>query len=98
MTGTRLLIKNGNIILDDFKLNENIPLTQCLDDLKEDMLQVEYPGGYILDIGWRPSFNSNGQFYVVLIKDYDWEHTIYHGTAKNIDNLKKRISEASELL
>ena len=47
-----------NHISDDFK------------HLSEDMLQIEYPGGYILDLGWYGS--SNG-YIIYIIKDKNWE-------------------------
>lgn len=64
------------------------------DELKEDMLQVEYPGGYLLDVGWRPSFNLNGNFYICLIKDFDWDTPIYNGSAKDIVSLLFEINQA----
>jgi hypothetical protein len=86
--------KKGNVVFNDFPLKEDIPIIDQLDDLKEDMIQVEFPGGYILDIGWKPSFNINGKFYIYLIKDYDWESPIYKSSAKNIANLKEKINKA----
>ena len=52
--------KTGKInhISDDFK------------HLSEDMLQIEYPGGYILDLGWYGS--SNG-YIIHIIKNKNWE-------------------------
>ena len=52
--------KTGKInhIIGDFK------------HLSEDMLQIEYPGGYILDLGWYGS--SNG-YIIHIIKNKNWE-------------------------
>lgn len=69
-----------------------------LEDLKEDMLQVEFPGGFLLDIGWRPSFNIRGSFFVSLIKDYDWGAPIFSDSASNIEVLKLKVSEAIRLV
>lgn len=62
------------------------------------MLQVEFPGGFLLDIGWRPSFNIRGSFFVSLIKDYDWGVPIFSDSASNIEVLKLKVSEAIRLV
>ena len=85
--------KKGNVIFNDFSLKQSIPLNEQRDELKEDMLQVEYPGGYLLDVGWRPSFNLNGNFYICLIKDFDWDTPIYNGSAKDIVSLLFEINQ-----
>lgn len=86
--------KKGNVVFNDFYLKQSIPLNEQRDELKEDMLQVEYPGGYLLDVGWRPSFDINGKFYICLIKDFDWDIPIYNGSAKDIVSLLFEINQA----
>ncbi|QDY40902.1 hypothetical protein [Candidatus Pantoea soli] len=90
--------KGGIVTLDDFHIDEKQPLENFLEVLKKDMLQVEFPGGFLLDIGWRPSFNIQGGFYVSLIKDYDWGAPMFSDSASNIELLKLKISEAINLL
>ncbi|WMW03916.1 hypothetical protein [Pseudomonas entomophila] len=89
--------KAGNITFNDFNIEESQPIESHIDDLKEDMLQVEFPGNLILDVGWRPSFSIKGKFHVMLIKNHDWENPVYHGTAKNIESLKAQITKAIQL-
>ncbi|WP_312215350.1 hypothetical protein [Pantoea vagans] len=98
MINMDLVSKGGVITFDDFHIDEKQPLRGFIDDLKEDMLQVEFPGGFILDVGWRPSFNINGKFFVSLIKDYDWEAPVFSDSAGNIEVLKSKISEAIKLV
>ncbi|MBB2403458.1 MULTISPECIES: hypothetical protein [unclassified Escherichia] len=86
--------KKGNVVFNDVSLKQSIPLNEQRDELKEDMLQVEYPGGYLLDVGWRPSFDINGKFYICLIKDFDWDIPIYNGSAKDIVSLLFEINQA----
>ncbi|MFJ4344022.1 hypothetical protein [Pseudomonas sp. NPDC089401] len=62
------------------------------------MLQVEYPDGHILDIGWRPSFDASGKLHIVLVKDHDWEHPAFQGSATNLDTLKEALSQALQSL
>lgn len=87
-------IKKGEIVFNELSLEKDISLDKQQDSLKEDMLQVEFPGGYILDVGWRPSFDINGRFYIYLIKDFDWEDPIYSGNAGDIDSLVFEINQA----
>ncbi|PIT61225.1 hypothetical protein [Snodgrassella alvi] len=89
-----LLNKKGKIVFNEFSLNKNIPLQMQLDSLKEDMMQIKYPNGYILDIGWRPSFNINGHFYIYLIKDFNWEKPIYSNCTNDINTLEYQINQA----
>ena len=90
--------KGGIVTFDDFHIVEKQPLENFLEDLKEDMLQVEFPGGFILDIGWRPSFDIQGNFFVSLIKDYNWEAPTFSDSASNIEVLKLKVSEAIRLV
>ncbi len=86
--------KNGVIIFNDFSIRDDIPLDNQLDELKEDMLQVEFPNGYLLDIGWRPSFEIDGQFKLALIKDFNWENPVYLDSASNVIELEEKIQLA----
>ena len=80
--------KNGKIIFisDDFK------------NSSEDMLLVEYPGNYILDLGWYGS--SNG-YIMYIIKNEDWEnpvkkvHTGYYYLKEILENAVDYILKIS---
>jgi len=87
-------VKKGEIVFNEFSLKKDIPLGKQLDELREDMLQVEFPDGYVLDVGWRPSFDVNGKFYIYLIKDFDWEEPVYSGDAEDIDSLELKVNQA----
>lgn len=91
-------LKKGEIVFNEFSLKKGVPLVEQQDSLQEDMLQVEFPNGYILDIGWRPSFDINGKFYIYLIKDFDWEDPVYSGSAINIEYLEFEINQAMDKL
>ncbi|MET4861622.1 hypothetical protein [Morganella morganii] len=86
--------KNGTVVFDDFNISENTSLSEQLDELKEDMLQIYFPNGYVLDVGWRPSFEINGQFKLLLIKDYNWECPVYADSLSSVSELKKSIEIA----
>ncbi len=43
-----------------------------LDDTrKEDMLQVEYPNGFLLDMGWYQN-----RYIISIIQNFDWAHPV----------------------
>lgn len=86
--------KKGEIVFNELSLKDNTSLNDQLDNLKEDMLQVEFPDGYILDVGWKPSFDINGKFHVYLIKDFDWGDPVYFGIANDISSLLGGINKA----
>ena len=86
--------QEGKVLFDDFLIDPSSSLLDQLDSLKEDMLQIEIKGEYILDIGWRPSFNPDGEFKIALIRNYDWVNPVYFGEAKSIDSLEEQIKLA----
>lgn len=94
MIDVDFLNKNGTVVFDDFNISENTSLSEQLDELKEDMLQIYFPNGYVLDVGWRPSFEINGQFKLLLIKDYNWECPVYADSLSSVSELKKSIEIA----
>ena len=38
---------------------------------KEDMLQVEYPNGFLLDMGWYQD-----RYIIFVIHNFDWSHPV----------------------
>lgn len=91
-------LSGGVVTFNEFPIDQGQALENHINDLKEDMLQVEFPEGYILDVGWRPSFEIDGKFHIVLIKDLDWTSPMYSETAENVIKLKDKIIKALEVL
>ncbi len=60
------------------------------------MLQVEFPLNYVLDVSWRPSFQVDGKFYVVIIKDSAWDKPLFLATSENVSELIEKIYLAME--
>ena len=75
--------KSGIIAYDYFDIVDPlVPYEQQLPSLDEDMLQVEYPHNYVLDIGWYHGIN--GSFVVRIIKDCDWDEPILRKETRNL--------------
>ena len=86
-------IKNGIVTYDDISfLTEDVNPQEQIDYLKEDMLQIAFPKNLLLDVGWRPSLNKNGAFYVALIKGSDWDNPIAQTRVFDIVSVKKALS------
>ena len=73
----------------DYKTGKIVYISDDFKYPSEDMLCVEYSGGYILDLGWYGS--SNG-YVVYIIKDENWEipvkriHTSYWYLKEILEN------------
>ena len=78
---------HGKITYDEFSSLQNLSAEHQLQNLKEDMLQVEYPNDFLLDVGWYPSFDTEGCFQVKIIKDFDWDFPILSLTSKSIESI-----------
>lgn len=70
------------------------------EDIDEDLLQIEYKNGYIVDVGYYGSF-GNGKIKkprVYVIKDADWENPVYtRETELNKQQLIEAIIQAIEI-
>ncbi len=80
---------------DDFGINPDIPLFMQLDTLKEDLIQVEYDSGHMLDIGWYPEFKASGCFKIYVTKS---DEIIYEKSTRNIKKLKQLTEEAVRII
>ena len=88
------LFKNSpfKITFNDLIIDENKDIFEQLDFLKEDLFQAEYKDE-ILDIGWYPSFNINGNFVISVIKDFDWENPVFKKEVREIEEFLRCIKE-----
>ena len=72
---------------------ERTPVEQT-DRLKEDLAQVSYGQGFVLDLGWYPSFEEDGHFVVVVIRDQDWESPVFSEKCREWPELKATVQRA----
>ncbi len=40
----------------------------------EDLMQIELPHHYLIDVGWYGGFSAHGTLRVVAVHQHDWEH------------------------
>ena len=56
---------------------------------KEDMLQVEYPNGFLLDMGWYQD-----RYIISIIQNFDWTHPVQQYETAERNQLPKLLTEA----
>jgi hypothetical protein len=84
---------SGRVVLDDCEISIDKPLKEQLDFLKEDLFQIEYSEGYIIDVGWYPSFEAEGNFRIVVVSEYNWEKPLYMKKCKELETLTLYMKE-----
>lgn len=77
----------GQVTFYDLNLRCDLPLEQQLSELKEDLLQVDYLGRYLIDVGWYPEFSADGCFRVMVIEGHDWAKPVGEATCKTLPDL-----------
>ena len=56
---------------------------------KEDMLQVEYPNGFLLDMGWYQD-----RYIIFVIHNFDWSHPVQQYETSETNQLPALLTEA----
>lgn len=82
----------------DLLFDEDSSLADIIDDLKEDLIQIEYDDGYIIDVGWYPEFDPMGNFKLVLIKDYDWENALFYTEFNTVEALNSNLRQCIQMV
>ena len=60
---------------------------------KEDMLQVEYPNCFLLDMGWYQD-----RYIISVIHNFDWVHPVQQYKTAERNQLPKLLTEAVRLV
>ncbi|AWH88263.1 hypothetical protein [Limnobaculum parvum] len=98
--GVSIKVKNSVSIYNQIaSLNLDQSFSAIIDYLDEDLLQIEFNNGNIVDIGWYPSFDEQGAFIIHTISDNNWDQPHAKFTTRNstdlITLLKQSITMAS---
>ena len=56
---------------------------------KEDMLQVEYPNCFLLDMGWYQD-----RYIISIIQNFDWTHPVQQYETTETNQLPALLTEA----
>lgn len=60
---------------------------------KEDMLQVEYPNCFLLDMGWYQD-----RYIISVIHNFDWANPVQQYDTTETNQLPKLLTEAVRLV
>ncbi|WP_336771467.1 hypothetical protein [Paenibacillus sp. MMO-58] len=71
--------------------------------LSEDMFMVEYPNGYLVDVGWYGRFSTlDGVFIVYIIKNTEWSNPVfkeeYRSVTELYEGMKKVVHKVNQLI
>ena len=90
----KLKLRDGIVTYDGISWlgNNESEFINNKDNLTEDLLQISFSNEkYIVDVGWYPDFDENGQFTVLLIHILDWQKPLRLEKVKTIKDLSKLI-------
>lgn len=87
-------IENVESIYDEISnLDFHKKISEEVTSLDEDLFQLSFNDGVIIDIGWYPSFDTNGEFIIQVISDGDWENpSIKISSSWDKNDLIKKLS------
>ncbi|MGE1156453.1 hypothetical protein [Pseudomonas kitaguniensis] len=88
----------GTVTHDGLSLLQNVAVAKQTELLKEDLLQVEFAGGLLLDVGWYPEFDAAGGFRINIIKNYDWDRPVMALTARETAELIEKLDIAQNAI
>lgn len=83
---------------DDFYVNKGMSLKEQVDLLKEDLFQISYKNDYIIDVGWYPEFSPEGNFRIVVVKDYNWDAVVIEKECKDFSSLEQIMKECVKIV
>jgi hypothetical protein len=96
--------KCGKVVnwdIDDLDLNKS--LGSQVELLKEDLAQVHFGENIVLNLGWYPEFNLQGQFGLVVVKlknqndpGHDWANPILELRFSELLNFDHKLNQAIE--
>ena len=90
--------KSGDIIYDEFKVDFTKRYSEQKECLLEDLLQVKYAQEYLLDVGWYPEYESEGEFIVQIIKNKIGKNLYIKKDSKDEEELIQNLNNAVEII
>ncbi|MBF0715692.1 hypothetical protein [Gemelliphila palaticanis] len=63
-------------------------------ELHEDLLQLfNEKANLIIDLGWYPNYDENGNYILLLIKNYDWDYPLEKIVSKSKSEIVEYIEK-----
>lgn len=86
----------GRVVYEEFTITDEQDWGEQIDTLNEDLLQIEYPGDILLDLGWYPACSRDGQFQVRVIRNFSWDAPIFYAEVTKMKVLRFVIEAARQ--
>lgn len=83
--------KYGKILYLDMGIDLKKKFNEQCWSYKEDMLQIGFGNNYIIDIGWIPGREENGNFILTVVKDFNWHKPLIRKKIKSFIDLKENL-------
>ncbi|MEJ5114435.1 hypothetical protein [Erwinia billingiae] len=89
-------LENVDSIYDEISsMDFNKTISEQVNRLDEDLFQLTFSDGTVIDIGWLPSFEESGQFVIQVISDGDWDNpTVKYFSGWDKTELVKKLDAA----
>jgi hypothetical protein len=101
MTSDTFSWNGGRIKLWDLEpISDDEPLRMQCDELKEDLAQIHYASGKLIDVGWYPELSENGEFVVVVVSGdtpESWEAPLFEQRVQTTVALRTALNQAIAL-
>lgn len=86
--------KGGRITYNEWHIDLSLPPEQQPQHLSEDLLQVVYPKGLLLDLGWYPEGDPAGQFVLCVIQNGRWDTPLLQAACRSEAALRAELQRA----
>jgi hypothetical protein len=81
-----------NIFMEIDPLNQDINNFDPGWDLSQDLLQIQsVQRDIIIDLGWYPDHDPNGEYKIFVIKNLDWENPLITYASRSKDEIVSKI-------
>ena len=88
----------GKVNCNTFNIDFDVPFETQVDELNEDLVQVEYNGNYIVDIGWYPEGDVNGRIIIQLIHNHEWDNPIVKEESFDRESFLKSVNSIMAII
>ena len=62
--------------------------------LREDLIQIQFTSGVVVDVGWYPSFAEHGGFRVLIVRDACWDAPLREASCRTLAELRDTFGES----
>ncbi|MBA0219716.1 hypothetical protein H0248_20615 [Pectobacterium brasiliense] len=93
--GDVYMINHLDSVFDELSgIDFNKAVSEEINKLDEDLLMLSCSNGNVLDIGWYPAFEDDGNFKICIIKNGNWDNPLYEESVHWDKNfLRNKIKE-----